>query len=836
MMISLPSLNPLRFIPADRKLTPHRLTVLFGVVIAGGIALYVVVSHLRHRNVQKQLQDDHAAARTSLESGNETFNRGDFAGAINVYTQALGMAKDHALRTEINYRCCKAYLNNKQINLAVECYKAVGQGNLTPQDKAKLKAELALEIGHYLENNKKTADARGYYDQAKDSLPLVDPTQVQIFIECSQAYLNLGEFHLATECCTIALTPLTIPDHEISLRLQLGTIEEMRDNIQKASEHYLRAEQLPASHTDLSVRVWIALSQIYRKRQELPKALEYCDKALTIIARPTDLLLSQAHYAKAWILFERTKLLIAEQEATTALEKLKSSPTQQVDLQAQILILQAHILRKKEDPSQAERMERQALQLQPSESVLIELHLGKALSYYQKNSSEVSPYDSRELQEYGEKNSTLKALYLLNQALVDLQQFKLLEAEQKLREAITFSFDKPLRRDLLRYMIEPCKVDPALSGVDTLLQTIQQKLRETVQLKTQLPRLGQEAYNNGDYPKAARIFEAALKIHPPSVDLYLPLVKVYQKLKKFGEADAYALRALDLKPDQNIKDQLICLRAQITLGSDDIRTAKSWFEQTLQTVKDPDCKAEIQKGLIQVHQRFGHFDKALEVCQAILNDSNIPKLLRVEIYFSKSVTYMLQSKILEAEQSALNGLELVRYQDTPLKGELLILISMIHAKQQKNDKALEEVSDALKMKIVDRETLVAAHLQRALCLGQKNPDKTILHYPKAVNACDLALKLTGTHVYQDNLLRAYILFQRAQCHTNQLGSPACTNREEIKSKAKADFEAALDLRSNDFVTLNDLLYCIEGLRGDPTKLWDPLKEKIESGLSNLTSK
>lgn len=832
MMISLQTLNPLRLIPADRKLTPHRLTVLFGIVVVGGIVLYAAVSHLRHRRIQKQLEDDHAAANTLLGSGNAAFGREDFADAIGLYTQALGKAKDRALRAEISYQCCKAHLNSKQIDPAVKCFNAIVQDY--PTSKEKEKAELALEIGNYLEKDKKTAEARGYYDQAKALLPLINPASVEIFIACSQGYLNLGEFALATECCTTALTPLVLPQHEIPLQLQLGAIDEMQDKFLEATQHYLRAEQLPASHTDMSMRIWIALSQIYWKRQELTKALEYCEKVLKASFAPIELL-SQAHYVKGCILFDQNDIPGAEKEAAAALSGLTSPETHQKDLKAQIFILQAHILRKKEDPTQAERMERQALELQPHESILVEVYLGRALSLHLMSISRGTPnYYSRELEGYYERNSTLKAFYLLNQALVDLKQWKLQEAEQKLREAATCSFDKPLIRELLRYMVEPCQADPVLSGVEILGQTIRLKLQETVQRKTQLPTLGQEAYNNGDYPKAARIFEAALKIGKPSVDLYLPLVKVYQKLKKFGEADAYALRALDLKPDQNIKDQLVCLRAQIKMGSDEIHTARSWFEQALQTVTDPDCKAEIQKGLIRVHQRYRHFDKALEVCQALLNESSNPQL-RAEIYFSQSITFMLKAKTQEAEQSAQAGLKLIK-EDTKLKGQLLILLSMIHTKQQDNDKALAAISEALKTEIVDRETLVAAHLQRALCLGYQKPDKTILNYPEAVSAYDLALKLVGTHVYQDKLLRAYILFQRAQCHASQLGCPACTHREGIKLKAQEDFTAASALRSNDFVTLNDLLYCVEDLRGSPDRLWAPLKAKIDNGLASLAGK
>jgi tetratricopeptide (TPR) repeat protein len=832
MMISLQTLNPLRLIPADRKLTPHRLTVLFGVVVVGGIALYVAVAHLRHRKIQKQLKDDHAAARAQLGLGNNAFNAGAFVNAIQYYTQALEKAKDRALRSEINYHCCKACLSNHELGKAVEYYNAIIQDN--PTSKEKEKAELALEIGKCFEKEQKLAEARGYYVQAKALLPLIDPGLVEIFIACSQGYLNLGEFVLAIQCCNMALTPLVLPQHEIPLQLQLGSIAEMQDKLQDATQHYLRAEQLPASHTDMSMRAWIALSQIYRKRQELPKALEYCEKVLKASFAPIELL-CQAHYSKGWILFDQNDIPGAEKEAADAMSGLTAPETHQKDLKAQIFILQAHILRKKEDPTQAERMARQALQLQPSESILVELHLGRELSAHLMQINEIRNYYSRELEEYGEKNSTLKAFYLLNQALVDLKQWKLQEAEQKLRKAATCSFDKPLRRDLLRYMIEPCQADPALSGVEILGQTIRWKLTETVERKTQLPTLGQDAYNQGEYPKAARIFEVALKIGAPSVDLYMPLIKVYQKLKKFAEADAYALRALDLNPQQYRKDQLIYLRAQIKMGSDDIHTARTWFDQALQTVTDSDCKAEIQKGLIRIHQRYRHFDKALEVCQALLNESSNPQL-RAEVYFSQSVTFMLQARTETAEQSALEGLELVKDQITSLKGKLLILLSMIHTKQQDNDKALEKVSEALKTKIVDRETLIAAHLQRALCLGHQKPDKTILNYPEAVSAYDLALKLVGTHVYQDKLLRAYILFQRAQCHTSQLGSPACTDREEIKLKAQEDFTAALALRSNDFVTLNDLLYCVEDLRGAPDRLWAPLKAKIDNGLASLKGK
>ncbi|MBS0647651.1 MAG: tetratricopeptide repeat protein [Verrucomicrobia bacterium] len=840
MMITLQTFNPFRLIPAEHKLTPHRLTVLFGILVIGGIGLYTAVSYLRHRKIQQQLQDDQTAARALLKSGNDAFDRGDFADAINFYTQALGKAQIPSLRNQINYDCCNAYLRSNQLNKAIECYDAFLQGNLNSQGQEK--AELALEIGKFFEKAQKSAEARGYYDQAKAALPLINRALVDPFLACSQAYLRLGEFASATECCTLALTPLVIPHNEIPLRLQLGAIEEMQDKPQEAFNHYRQAEGLLASldqghlapRPDLKMKVWVALSRIYRQRQDFAKALEYCEKVLTAPSRPSELLLSEAYYSKGWILFDQNKHLQAEEAATTAGDVLKSSFTPQADLNAQIFILKAHILRKKGENTQAEQMEREALALLPSEFILIELHLMRALSYYQKNSSEISSYSSREVQEYGEKNSTLKAFYLLNQALVHLKQWKLQEAEQKLREAATCSFDKPLIRELLRYIVEPCQIDPALSGVEILGQTIRLKLQETVQRKTQLPTLGQEAYNNGDYPKAARILEAALKIGKPSVDLYLPLVKVYQKLKKFGDADAYALRALDLKPDQNIKDQLVCLRAQIKMGSDEIHTARSWFEQALQTVTDPDCKAEIQKGLIQVHQRYRHFDKALEVCQALLNESSNPQL-RAEIFFSQSITLMLRAKTQEAEQSAQAGLKLIK-EDTELKGQLLILLSMIHAKQQKHDKALEEVSEALKTNIVDRETLVAAHLQRALCWGQKKPDKTILNYPEAVSAYDLALKLVGTHVYQDKLLRAYILFRRAQCHASQLGSPACTDREGIKLKAKADFEAALALPSNNFVTLNDLLYCVEDLHGDPTILWEPLKEKIEFGLASLKGK
>lgn len=333
MKISLQSLNPVHLLPTDRKLTPQRLTILFGLVISGGLALYAVVSHLRHRRIQKQLEDDHAAARTLSSAGNAAFDRGDFARAIDLYTQALERAAP-SLRMEINYQSCKAYLKNKQLDKALGCYKAFVQGNLPLNAKAKLAVELALEIGSYLEKEK-TAEARVYYDQAKANLPLVDPALVEIFIGCSQAYLNLGEFDLATECCTIALTPLTIPVHEISLRLQLGAIEEMRDNIHKASEHYHKTESLPASYIGLSVRVWIALSQIYRKRKELPKALEYCERALITHDAPTELL-RQAHYSKGWILFDQGDTEGAEREAKTAQENLSDSS---IDLHVQITIL-----------------------------------------------------------------------------------------------------------------------------------------------------------------------------------------------------------------------------------------------------------------------------------------------------------------------------------------------------------------------------------------------------------------------------------------------------------------------------------------------------------------
>lgn len=320
MVGSLQPLNPFRFFSIDRKLPPYRLTILFGLTIAGGLALCATVYYFRYRMICQQTDKDNQAARSLLDSGNQAFTNTQFPAAVAFYVQALEKAKDPKLRAELSACCCKTYLNSYKFNEADASYEAAVKEGLDLKNKA----HLALELGNSHEKTHNPDKARHYYEQARETLKLIDPASVEIFIECSKSYLKLDEFTLAMECCTVALTDKLDPTRQVLLRLQMGHIVEMQDKFHEATQHYLHAERLlDNSKSELHVRVWTALSHIYRKQQQFSASLDYCEKAVTAVNTPA-ILLSEARCSKSWALLDQNRLDEAETEADLALVRLEN--------------------------------------------------------------------------------------------------------------------------------------------------------------------------------------------------------------------------------------------------------------------------------------------------------------------------------------------------------------------------------------------------------------------------------------------------------------------------------------------------------------------------------
>lgn len=499
----------------------------------------------------------------------------------------------------------------------------------------------------------------------------------------------------------------------------------------------------------------------------------------------------------------------------------------------QILILKSHILHKKSKFEQVLQTEKEIRRLSIGGSLKIEITLVSALSRYQIGTPEILERitgNNEDILKELEKNSPLRALILLNQAQVLIKLNKFSEAAQAFQEASQSSLQGHFRKDFLRWMLQPSEIDPDLSGVEILKHAINQKQKEFNTLKSAQPLLGQEAYNKGNYPAAAQHFENSLAVSP-SYEVYFQLCRAYLKLKRFSSIYDTQRFGLDSKTDVNNKAKLSFFYGQRDIAKGDIQNAICCYQYALKTT-DSLRKFEVSVGLLQAYQRKGAFDIALRYNQEALLLCNNDPLLQARVFYSQSILSMERLNISDAENNARKALDLRK--DSEFEAETLILLSMIEDKKHNTSKAVEIVSEALKLEIKDPDTFIAAHLQQAFLYKLTTSDKTVT-YAEALESYEKAL----SRATNDVLLWAYISFHRAQCHLTALNDPRLANLEQTKSLAQADIKAVSQCEEH-FVesSLSDLiylLYCRDGLRGTPKEQLNVLKKKIEFSQTHLNT-
>lgn len=304
--------------------------------------------------------------------------------------------------------------------------------------------------------------------------------RAKISIRCSRAYINLRQYNQAIDCCNAAYNDDLDSIVKASLVCEMGFAWEMEESLGSALGAYQEAQKIFRSINDDSntMRVMTSISQIFRKIRDYEASLKSCDEALQLSTNPQ--LISMVYYSRSWTLLDQDHIAEAEQEIRIALEK--ALPLD-LDIHAQFLILLADILNRKGEPQKALEAGNQAMKLSPNPNLVIEIHLGRALSHYKFNKS--MPLD-HSLQNYedalalAKNNAVLRAFILYNKAIVHTKLGQMHSVQNCLEEAAKCDYkNQPFGRDLLRFMLEPLtKEEETFLPAQILEQRIQQKQRE----------------------------------------------------------------------------------------------------------------------------------------------------------------------------------------------------------------------------------------------------------------------------------------------------------------------------------------------------------------------
>lgn len=162
MVGPLEALKPFFDISSDSKRSLNRLTVLFGLVIAG-LALYAVYS-LRYRVTNQNSKKEKDTPTTLKKEGDEAYGERKLSLAVSKYSEALSQTNDPSAKFEILPNYTQALLTLKQFDTAIKCC----QEHLAAfSERPEEKVFLLYQLGRIYETQEKLSEAIDYYNQAQ---------------------------------------------------------------------------------------------------------------------------------------------------------------------------------------------------------------------------------------------------------------------------------------------------------------------------------------------------------------------------------------------------------------------------------------------------------------------------------------------------------------------------------------------------------------------------------------------------------------------------------------------------------------------------------------------
>lgn len=157
-------------------------------------------------------------------------------------------------------------------------------------------------------------------------------------------------------------------------------------------------------------------------------------------------------------------------------------------------------------------------------------------------------------------------------------------------------------------------------------------------------QMGQLLYFNGNVDRAIKCFKDAAKLKPDAFEPHLNLVNIYVQKQEFAEAVEEAREGLKIKPNHRdlhliLGNLLRTLAGQKDKDSEEQKKLLEEATKELGIAQEMGAnKALINSTLSVIHIQQGNFDKAMEHCDAALEQKdNLPDahLIKGVLHFKK---------------------------------------------------------------------------------------------------------------------------------------------------------------------------------------------------------
>ena len=218
-----------------------------------------VVSDIK-RNEEK------ANAVQIYQQGVDCYNKGDLAGAIKFYNQAISMNEKYsAPLTGLGW----VYNDQEQYAKAIECFQksiAIYDGFAVPYNGLSYAYNFSKDFNKAIEYGNKAVQ--------------IDPKYAAAWNNIGFAYNNLGNYGKAIENYNKAIS--IAPNDDVPLA-NIGNVYYKQENFAKAMEYYRKSININSNHAN----VWYNLGHIYGQQKDVGKTIESYKKATSLDPKNT---------------------------------------------------------------------------------------------------------------------------------------------------------------------------------------------------------------------------------------------------------------------------------------------------------------------------------------------------------------------------------------------------------------------------------------------------------------------------------------------------------------------------------------------------------------------
>jgi len=328
-MISLNSVTPVRFFsPSTEKLAPHRLTILFGLVVLGSVLTYYIYRRLNPSLPNPSLND----------LGRQAYEKGEYQKAADYFQKELSelMRIQAPLDSPVNIA---PYYGRNTADLKLgEFYRVIYSTDCAVMLKMddELKAEFHLQKGQaclgltYLGlGHNELEKAKESFAEALKLLPEKSKLLGQAHYLRGVASKWSGENDYAVKCCNTALEH--IPEKDLELKVKVLILQslaffdrnEHREAVEAAHSAltlYYEKEGKIAKETAVVLYFVRAISSYGKK--EFAFGLSYFEKALASIEENDKFLRERLTFQA---LYWRAEFATSYTDAQTALRELEEA-------------------------------------------------------------------------------------------------------------------------------------------------------------------------------------------------------------------------------------------------------------------------------------------------------------------------------------------------------------------------------------------------------------------------------------------------------------------------------------------------------------------------------